>query len=235
MRNDPNTRKQIIVNEIKYWKETNLLPEQYCNFLLQLYSEGNNLQITSEKSVLAQRQGKGQALFPFLKKYSLTLIFFLILLSGSLLYYFSDIGQQMQISPIYIFIIFLVLTFILGVIKRIFAIQCLVLLMLILALAWLSNQYFTGSSHMWSVEAMWTVLGLLALGFSRIIEKHNNMLTLALYINGVIAFFMPTLLLFFSYTNDTNIFQFLVLIKLILLSISLIFWNPLVYIAQINK
>ncbi|SFA54052.1 hypothetical protein SAMN05216169_10399 [Anoxybacillus pushchinoensis] len=34
-------RKEIIINEIKYWKKTRLLPEQYCNFLLALYTEGN--------------------------------------------------------------------------------------------------------------------------------------------------------------------------------------------------
>ena len=34
-------RKEIIINEIKYWKKTRLLPEQYCDFLLALYTEGN--------------------------------------------------------------------------------------------------------------------------------------------------------------------------------------------------
>lgn len=34
------TRRKIIIQEIKYWKKTNLLPEQYCAFLLTLYSEG---------------------------------------------------------------------------------------------------------------------------------------------------------------------------------------------------
>nr|WP_295969428.1 hypothetical protein [uncultured Bacillus sp.] len=36
-----NTRKQIIIKEIGYWKEHHLLPEQYCDFLLALYTEGN--------------------------------------------------------------------------------------------------------------------------------------------------------------------------------------------------
>ena len=30
------TRKQIIINEIHYWKKNHLLPEQYCDFLLAL-------------------------------------------------------------------------------------------------------------------------------------------------------------------------------------------------------
>ncbi|SIS36842.1 hypothetical protein SAMN05421687_10194 [Salimicrobium flavidum] len=35
-------RKKIIVNEIHYWKQSKLLPEKYCNFLLALYTEGED-------------------------------------------------------------------------------------------------------------------------------------------------------------------------------------------------
>lgn len=34
-------RKNIIVKEIAYWKENRMLPEHYCNYLLTLYTEGN--------------------------------------------------------------------------------------------------------------------------------------------------------------------------------------------------
>jgi len=37
-------RKQIIINEITYWKKNRLLPEHYCDFLLAIYTEGNGLQ-----------------------------------------------------------------------------------------------------------------------------------------------------------------------------------------------
>ncbi|KWW21670.1 hypothetical protein AS888_03880 [Peribacillus simplex] len=33
-------RKKIIIQEINAWKESRMLPEQYCNYLLTLYSEG---------------------------------------------------------------------------------------------------------------------------------------------------------------------------------------------------
>ncbi|GAB2573182.1 hypothetical protein [Gracilibacillus alcaliphilus] len=33
-------RKQIIISEIQHWKENQVLPEQYCDFLLALYSQG---------------------------------------------------------------------------------------------------------------------------------------------------------------------------------------------------
>ncbi|MBP2241655.1 hypothetical protein J2Z40_002227 [Cytobacillus eiseniae] len=34
-------RKTIIVNEITSWKKNRMLPEQYCDYLLALYTEGN--------------------------------------------------------------------------------------------------------------------------------------------------------------------------------------------------
>ncbi|MDX8045961.1 hypothetical protein SH601_08135 [Gracilibacillus sp. S3-1-1] len=33
-------RKKIIINEIKHWRAHQLLPQQYCDFLLALYTEG---------------------------------------------------------------------------------------------------------------------------------------------------------------------------------------------------
>lgn len=37
-----NQRKQIIVNEILFWKKNKMLPDHYCDFLMTLYTEGNN-------------------------------------------------------------------------------------------------------------------------------------------------------------------------------------------------
>ncbi|MBB5173923.1 hypothetical protein [Texcoconibacillus texcoconensis] len=41
-------RKTIIINEIKYWRKHRLLPETYCNFLLSLYTEGEQNQDNDE-------------------------------------------------------------------------------------------------------------------------------------------------------------------------------------------
>lgn len=38
------TRKKIIINEIQYWKKTRILPEQYCDYLIALYSEGESME-----------------------------------------------------------------------------------------------------------------------------------------------------------------------------------------------
>jgi hypothetical protein len=34
-------REAVIVNEIKFWKQNNMLPDQYCDYLLALYTNGN--------------------------------------------------------------------------------------------------------------------------------------------------------------------------------------------------
>ncbi|WP_155767515.1 hypothetical protein [Sporosarcina ureilytica] len=34
-------RKKIILSEIKYWKQNNLLPGRYCDFLTTLYAQGD--------------------------------------------------------------------------------------------------------------------------------------------------------------------------------------------------
>ncbi|AGT32820.1 membrane protein [Geobacillus genomosp. 3] len=34
-------RRETIIREIEYWKRSRLLPEQYCDYLLALYTEGD--------------------------------------------------------------------------------------------------------------------------------------------------------------------------------------------------
>ncbi|MFJ7746208.1 hypothetical protein [Peribacillus sp. NPDC097295] len=44
------TRKKIIIQEINSWKESRMLPEQYCNYLLALYSQGESQPAHSVKN-----------------------------------------------------------------------------------------------------------------------------------------------------------------------------------------
>ncbi|HWK24424.1 MAG TPA: hypothetical protein VNS08_15455 [Ureibacillus sp.] len=56
-----DSRKKIILNEILFWKQNKLLPEQYCDFLITLYSEGKELeleQISHKKSIKAKQKQK---------------------------------------------------------------------------------------------------------------------------------------------------------------------------------
>ncbi|MGG4264267.1 hypothetical protein [Peribacillus simplex] len=43
-------RKKIIIQEINSWKESRMLPEQYCNYLLALYCQGELLPANSHKT-----------------------------------------------------------------------------------------------------------------------------------------------------------------------------------------
>ncbi len=60
-----NPRKQIIVNEITFWKKNKMLPEHYCDFLMTLYTEGNEVQIAGDakQAVKAQEKRKGRWLY----------------------------------------------------------------------------------------------------------------------------------------------------------------------------
>ncbi|CAH0141557.1 hypothetical protein SRABI96_00491 [Peribacillus sp. Bi96] len=43
-------RKKIIIQEINAWKESRMLPEQYCNYLLALYCQGELPPTSSPKT-----------------------------------------------------------------------------------------------------------------------------------------------------------------------------------------
>lgn len=55
-----NAKKKIILNEILFWKQNKLLPEHYCDFLMTLYTEGNELELEEEighrKSIMARER-----------------------------------------------------------------------------------------------------------------------------------------------------------------------------------
>jgi hypothetical protein len=83
------TRKQIIIKEIDYWKEHHLLPEHYCDFLMALYTEGNG--IKRKRSQLSKN--KKQLLWLLLIP---VILFFL---------YFTELSLILQITISIIFLI----------------------------------------------------------------------------------------------------------------------------------
>lgn len=68
-------RKAIIINEIIYWKESNLLPDQYCDYLLALYTEG-----TDEKSDTPAKKQRKNMLTIFFLMINLFLVPFIALI-----------------------------------------------------------------------------------------------------------------------------------------------------------
>lgn len=76
-------RKNIIVKEILFWKKSRLLPEKYCDFLITLYTEGNQDTFEKEKrsSILD----------------SILLLFLVLLVpSAILVIYFTELSFVLQ-------------------------------------------------------------------------------------------------------------------------------------------
>ncbi|MFX3674410.1 MAG: hypothetical protein ACE3JQ_08185 [Paenisporosarcina sp.] len=91
-------RKEVILNEIQFWKKNTLLPAHYCDFLTALYSGGESEYEENEgnisNSILAKEKNKKRLFFSLI----LTLTFAIIVL----LFTISTFG----IIPILISLIF---------------------------------------------------------------------------------------------------------------------------------
>lgn len=80
-----NPRKNIILNEILFWKQNKLLPEQYCDFLITLYSEGNNSEFEEElsykKAVKAKEKRRNIIVIISILLVALALLFMLFVIT----------------------------------------------------------------------------------------------------------------------------------------------------------
>ncbi|OIJ16133.1 hypothetical protein BKP35_03920 [Anaerobacillus arseniciselenatis] len=88
-------RKKIIINEIKYWKKNRLLPEQYCNFLLTLYTEGEETGKNEQKLNSSVSNQLLMLLFMVIGMTLLGLTFLVI--------YFTDFSPLLQTALVIIF------------------------------------------------------------------------------------------------------------------------------------
>jgi len=83
-----NSRKTIIMNEILFWKQNKLLPDQYCDFLMTLYSEGNEVELEEEishkKSVKAKEKRNRVVLTMIVSILSIALVMALFMVSTAL-------------------------------------------------------------------------------------------------------------------------------------------------------
>ncbi|MBS4191327.1 hypothetical protein KHA94_14145 [Bacillus sp. FJAT-49705] len=90
------TRKKIIINEIVNWKKNRMLPEQYCDYLLALYTEGNQQEETEGLGITKKNFQKNHYLFLLLVPLSVFLIHFtelsiILQMTFSLLFVFTAI------------------------------------------------------------------------------------------------------------------------------------------------
>jgi hypothetical protein len=80
-------RREIIVREIEYWKRSRLLPEQYCNYLLALYTEGGH-----QKRLRDRFPARRRTMLAFL----FAAIICLLLPASALVIYFTELSFVLQ-------------------------------------------------------------------------------------------------------------------------------------------
>ncbi|MBM7620293.1 hypothetical protein JOC95_002146 [Bacillus tianshenii] len=86
-------RKDTIIREIKYWKESRMLPEHYCDYLLALYTEGEG----SNKREKAPKKNLLHLFLAILIPMFVPITFLVI--------YFTELSIDLQMLPIIFFIL----------------------------------------------------------------------------------------------------------------------------------
>lgn len=81
-------KKEVILNEILFWKKNKLLPEHYCDFLTTLYAQGekvednSKLEVSASNSVLAESFRKNNWKIVFLTIFTVVLLIALFVLKA---------------------------------------------------------------------------------------------------------------------------------------------------------
>ncbi|WP_445506325.1 hypothetical protein [Niallia sp. 03190] len=87
-------RKKVIVKEIIYWKKSRMLPEHYCDYLLSLYTEGNQPVEETTKKTSAMSSS----------------LFLLFIPLTVVLLYFTELSFILQIAISLIFLTFCIIS-----------------------------------------------------------------------------------------------------------------------------
>jgi len=161
MTNDP--KKQIILNEILFWKQNKLLPEQYCDFLLTLYTEGEEVELqfnTSYKEEVTRKEKRKSMI------YTMIPIFITLLLLATLFLPLTY-GWVIALITGIIAIIFIIISYKVAKKYHLIApiLQVAAALLLLGISVKMSITYFEGNSILLYVLLfanclLWTILGL---------------------------------------------------------------------------
>lgn len=88
-------KKKLIIREISFWKKNHLLPEHYCDFLMQLYTEGEAL-LEEQEEVSKQAVLKNDSV-PIIKVVQMLMLALTTLAMIVLMFLFA---QKYAIIPI---------------------------------------------------------------------------------------------------------------------------------------
>lgn len=156
-----NERKSVIVNEIHYWKQHKLLPTEYCDFLLALYTEGEEQQENAQHSTTIPFKAIGNSLYVILMVGLIPVSFLVI--------HFTELSILMQTGIITLLLLFSFLNILFFDKKNSINVHIafiVFLLILFLHTVYLAN---TLTTVMWSVYTMIFLNCLLwiGIGFKR--------------------------------------------------------------------
>ncbi|WP_338750158.1 hypothetical protein [Bacillus sp. FJAT-52991] len=89
-------KQKIIMKEILFWKENHMLPEQYCDYLLSLYSQGEEW----DDSSVQTKQSQSFPLQSILVSLSILMISLFVL-------YFTEMSFSLQTAILVFFVVML--------------------------------------------------------------------------------------------------------------------------------
>ncbi|MGR3765061.1 hypothetical protein [Rossellomorea sp. NS-SX7] len=149
-------RQAVIINEIKFWKQNNMLPDQYCDYLLALYTKGEE-----NHSDPSHKKGR--------KK----LNYMTILLSGVVMFislfviYFTELSVVLQTAILTGFVVLLIGWGIYYSKKKVSTVPILIsaaFIILLLSIS-ITEEISDGSPHMAYATLflnclLWIVLGI---------------------------------------------------------------------------
>ncbi|MEK4028782.1 hypothetical protein MKZ02_09530 [Pseudobacillus sp. FSL P4-0506] len=90
-------KKHIIIKEIYFWKENHMLPDHYCDYLLTLYTQGEELPENAVKKSSSKR----------LTVISLLASLFFVFISLFVLY-FTELSFPLQMTILAAFVVLLI-------------------------------------------------------------------------------------------------------------------------------
>lgn len=201
-----NEKRKIILKEIEYWRKNKVLPEQYCDFLTALYTEGS-------ENYLRPTSGGLKKHFPkILFAVAVLLAIGSVILLG---YYFNDFPLQLQMA------LLCFLVFIAGIFLKWFYVQFVALFLLTCFIAWYSLPYLEENFSWIVFEGSWLGVSLLMLFGAWAIRHMLIQLSLNLFIHGILLLFVPIIQGMFIDSINMDLLLILLFSKLIFVAIFL--------------
>ncbi|WP_299087836.1 hypothetical protein [uncultured Metabacillus sp.] len=138
-----NTEKRaIIINEIYQWRSNKLLPETYCDFLLALYTEGNQKDKESQS-----HKKRNLPISTYWVLYGLLFSFFSLML---LIVYFTELPFVLQMTIVGFSLLFSIAVTAYFIGKRaFFQVPLTVLLIQLLILSLNLTEFYTYGDTRW--------------------------------------------------------------------------------------